>query len=93
MGDFNILKEFDKAIKEKVKKNFDDSFKLVDYVSIIVSGLLYVFILYKLDFLNSTIWENWILVFFMSFPVIICYLILAVNINRLLKIFLRIIRK
>ena len=87
MGDFNILKEFEKSIKEKAKKNFDDSFKLVDYVSIIVSGLLYVFILYKLDFLNSTIWENWILVFFMSFPVIICYLILAVNINRLLKKF------
>ena len=87
MGDFNIFKEF------KPKKDFDEKFKLVDYISIILSSLLYVFILYKLDFLNSTIWENWILVFFMSFPVIICYFILAVNINRLLKIFLKIIRK
>jgi len=36
----------------KPKKDFDDRFKLVDYISMVVSALLYFYLLYKYDETN-----------------------------------------
>jgi len=85
----------------KPKKDFDDRFKLVDYFSMVVSALLYFYLLYKYDGTNSifepTNWDSllsgilFILIF--GIPIFLGYCILFVIINNLLKKIIKIFKK